>query len=97
MRFYLGHDRPAGEPEEADDRRRPLPVLPSWIDGRHYLPGPTTDAQGRVVLPALVPGLEYEVIFTDGGRREYRSQPFRVEPGQVVALPDIVARVEEGG
>jgi hypothetical protein len=56
-----------------------------------------TDAQGRVVLSTLVPGLEYEVIFTDGGRREYRSQPFRVEPGLAVTLPDIVAEEEEGG
>jgi hypothetical protein len=102
VHFWLQHDRPAGEPESTDKRSWPDPVFPSWIDPLHYLPGPITDSQGRIVLPALVPGLQYDVDFLIDGR-QYRTKPFLVTLGQALSLPDIVvphnpeAGPEEGG
>jgi hypothetical protein len=90
IHFWLGHDRPIGDPQPTDDRLRPDPIYPSWIDPLHYLPGPATDAKGLVVLPAVVPGLEYNVEFLIGERRRYRTKLFRVTPGQFVQLPEVV-------
>jgi RNA polymerase sigma factor (sigma-70 family) len=97
VRVWLSYDRPAGEPESAGPNRRPVPMDPSWVDPRHYLPGPATDADGRIVLPALVPGLEYSVSFLGDDRRYFHAKPFRVAPGQVVRLPDIVSGEDEAG
>jgi hypothetical protein len=94
VRFWLGHDRPAGEPASTDDRLQPQPILPSWTDPLHYLPGPKTDADGRVILPALVPGLEYTVTFEVGGR-SYRTPGFRAAAGETVRPPDVVAKPDE--
>jgi hypothetical protein len=96
VRFWIGHDRPADEPEKTDDRLRPLPVYPSWVDPAHYLPGPVTDNDGRVTLPGLVPGLDYEVVF-QVGPRAFRTREFRVAAGEAVRTPDVVAGPEEAG
>jgi RNA polymerase sigma factor (sigma-70 family) len=84
--FWLGYDRPAGEP--IDKRIRPDPILQSWLAPSHYLPGPVTDAAGFVSLPAIIPGLEHKVAFTIGGRERF-SEPFQVAPGQSVRVPDV--------
>jgi hypothetical protein len=69
----------------------------AWFDTTNYLSGPTTDADGIVVLPALVPGLEYSVDFITDAGRVYQSRPFRVAPGQAVRLPDVVVGEEDHG
>jgi hypothetical protein len=97
VRFWLGYDRPAGDMEATGDRHRTDPVYTSWIDAINYLPGPTTDAEGLVVLPALVAGPEYGVGVVIDNRREYRAPLFRVAPGQAARLPDLVVGEEDGG
>jgi RNA polymerase sigma factor (sigma-70 family) len=97
VRCWLGHDRPPGEAHATADRTRPDPIYTSWIDALNYLPGPTTDADGLVVLPALVAGPEYGVGFVVDDRREYRTRLFQVTPGQTVRLPEIVADEHDGG
>src|SRR5205823_362618 len=53
-------------------------------DPRHYVKGPRTDADGRVLLPALVPGALYRLARLDGTTRD-----FRVEAGKGVDLGDV--------
>jgi len=84
----LGCDYPAGAPPPVLPGA--IPVDQSWFDPGHHLPGPVTDAHGRVALRALVPGAEYVVRFEDGDRL-HASTAFRVAPGQTVRLPDVVA------
>jgi hypothetical protein len=45
-------------------------------------------------VPALIPGLQYHVTFTDLGPRGVYTEPFRVAPGQAVRLPDLAAPPE---
>jgi hypothetical protein len=92
--FWLAFDRPAGQP--ADDRQRSDPIVQSWIDSPHYLPGPLTDAAGTASLPALIPGLEYKVGFLIGGR-EQLTGPFRVDPGQTARPLVVEVPPEETG
>ena len=87
--------RPTGDAESTGGRRRPDPVYTSWVDALNYLPGPTTNADGLVVLPALVAGPEYGVAFVIDDRREHRQRSFQVAPGQTVRLPDFV--IDEDG
>ncbi len=54
------------------------------IDPTHHGKGPRTDAEGRVVLPALIPGATYRIGPSDGPARE-----FTVRAGQVLELPDL--------
>jgi beta-lactamase regulating signal transducer with metallopeptidase domain len=64
-----------------------------WIgraDPFHYGDGPRTDAEGRVTLPALVPGLTYQIFQTDGPATD-----FKAEAGKVVTLPDVTVQHPE--
>jgi RNA polymerase sigma factor (sigma-70 family) len=54
-------------------------------DPAHYAAGPATDAEGRVTLPALIPGATYRISLGDGKARD-----FTVRAGQTVTLPDLV-------
>jgi RNA polymerase sigma factor (sigma-70 family) len=52
-----------------------------WVDPRHYAHDPRTDAEGRVTLPALVPGALYLLEFYQAG--VWRSGPeFTLAPDQ---------------
>jgi RNA polymerase sigma factor (sigma-70 family) len=96
VQFWLGHDRPDGEPPLTDRRLQSLPVFPSWIDPMDYLPGPMTDADGQVVLPTLAAGLEYQVGFRIGSR-DVHTAKFRPRPGRVVRLRDMVVDPDGAG
>lgn len=64
-----------------------------WLpaDPRHYGAGPRTDAEGKIILPCLVPGANYRISQLDGKARD-----FTVEPGQTVDLGDVrVAKPEQ--
>jgi hypothetical protein len=60
----------------------------AWLarfDPPHYGDGPGTDAEGRVTLPALIPGARYGITLGDSKARE-----FTVRAGQTLTLPDLV-------
>jgi RNA polymerase sigma factor (sigma-70 family) len=63
------------------------------IDSINYLKEPTSDAQGRIVFPALIPGATYRV--SDPTRASQPIRPplhkeFTVKPGETLDLGDIV-------
>jgi protocatechuate 3,4-dioxygenase beta subunit len=71
---------------------RAAPAVPDRVrlteaDRRHYFDGLVTNEQGRITLPALIPGAAYRV--SDGvlGGRE---REFTAEAGKNVELPDLV-------
>jgi protocatechuate 3,4-dioxygenase beta subunit len=96
LNVWLGHDRSSVELDVPATRPRPAPIVASWFDTVNYGSGPSTNADGIVVLPALVPGLEYRVDFVPDGRRVYGGDPFRVAPGQEIRLPDVVWPEDDG-
>ncbi len=62
----------------------------------HYEKGPTSDAQGRIVFPALIPGATYHIAdrttVRDPAGPQLRKE-FTVKPGETVDLGDI--RIEK--
>ena len=65
------------------------------IDHKHYWPpNPTTNADGRVTLPALIPGARYRIVdFTTANDEDKGAQvrkDFTVKPGETADLGDIV-------
>ena len=58
------------------------------IDSINYGKTHQTDAQGRIVFPALIPGASYRVAFRDRARPAVRKE-FRVKPGETLDLGDI--------
>jgi RNA polymerase sigma factor (sigma-70 family) len=91
--FWLPDDRPA-DLDVAGNGPWSNPIDASWVDSRHFLFGPATDAEGMLALPVLAPGLQYHVAFAMPGAKTIYSEPFRVTSGQTVRLPDIVAPAE---
>ncbi len=58
-----------------------------WVgagDPRHYGNGPRTDAEGRVTLPALIPGATYRLSLSGGQARD-----FKPESGRDIDLGDL--------
>jgi hypothetical protein len=97
VRVWIPEDTPCDDPNGLKTWPRQDPIFASWFDTVNYLSGPRTDADGIAVLPALVPGLEYRVDFVIEGRGCPRTSPFRVAPGQVVRLPDVVVNDDSHG
>ena len=56
------------------------------IDGTNYRPAPKTDEQGRVTLPALIPGAIYRI---DSHKNDKVLKEFSVKPGEQLDLGDI--------
>ena len=48
------------------------------------------DAQGRITLPALIPGATYRIAWFDGTDR-----PFKVESGKTMKLGDLTIKEPE--
>ena len=64
----------------------------SIIDRRHYREKqrPLTDAQGRVTLPALIPGASYRLMDrSDPSKADQVRKEFTVKPGETLDLGDI--------
>jgi protocatechuate 3,4-dioxygenase beta subunit len=53
-----------------------------------------TDAEGRITLPALIPGAPYRIVTLEKGRRATKKE-FAVEAGKTFDLGDIVLQREE--
>jgi RNA polymerase sigma factor (sigma-70 family) len=84
------------------DESDPLPAdqaHPLHFDPQHYLDTPVTGADGRVVLPDLIPGATYRISdwSTRGDRKTgvRLRKDFTVRPGETLDLGDIL--VEEPG
>jgi RNA polymerase sigma factor (sigma-70 family) len=69
------------------------------VDPTHY-PGPiTSGADGRIALPALIPGATYRFIDQSTNRDQNGSQirrEFTVKPGETVDLGDILIEKPQG-
>jgi RNA polymerase sigma factor (sigma-70 family) len=58
------------------------------FDPDHYRDGPRTDGEGRVTLPALIPGVRYRMShYLDSSGR---WDEFETAAGQTLSLPDVV-------
>ena len=61
------------------------------VDRKHYWKGPLTDADGRIVLPDLIPGALYRISDTTGRPDgSLVRKDFSVKPGETVDLGDIL-------
>ena len=63
------------------------------IDPINYPDGSVSDAQGRVVFPALIPGATYQIYdgttSTTKAAGQFRKE-FTVKPGETLDLGDIL-------
>ena len=62
------------------------------IDPVHYEKGPVSDDQGRLALPALIPGATYRIYDTSASTAtgpQLRKE-FTVKPGEVLDLGEIL-------
>ncbi|HYT91379.1 MAG TPA: sigma-70 family RNA polymerase sigma factor [Gemmataceae bacterium] len=59
-------------------------VWAAYLDPARHGDGPRSDAEGRVTLPALIPGATYRVFLGPGKARD-----FRVEAGRLAELGDL--------
>jgi hypothetical protein len=63
------------------------------VDREHYWRGPVTDAEGRIILPSLIPGALYRIIdfsTVNDQDRGMRVRDFTVKPGETLDLGEIV-------
>jgi RNA polymerase sigma factor (sigma-70 family) len=64
------------------------------VDRKHYWNGPSTDADGRITLPDLIPGALYRIIdFSTVNDRDKGAQgrrDFTVKPGEILDLGEIL-------
>ncbi len=64
------------------------------VDRIHYWKGPVTDAQGRITLPALIPGASYRIsdysTVNDRDKGVQVRKDFTVKPGETLDLGDIL-------
>ncbi len=64
------------------------------VDRRHYdLPKPRSDAEGRITLPALIPGAFYRLLdfsTVNDAKGEQLRKDFSVKPGETIELGDIL-------
>jgi hypothetical protein len=58
------------------------------FDPGHYREGPRTDAEGRVTLPLLIPGVRYRMNHYQDAAGAWRE--FTASVGQTLSLPDVV-------
>ena len=64
------------------------------VDRIHYWKGPYTDAQGRITLPALIPGALYRIsdysTINDPDKGVHVRKDFTVQPSESLELGDIL-------
>jgi hypothetical protein len=66
------------------------------VDRQHYRNDRQTDAEGRLVLPALVPGAVYRIIDRSNQTKGYQvRRDFTVKPGETLELGDILVENPE--
>ena len=49
-----------------------------------------TDEDGRITLPALIPGAIYKLAFAELGPNNFFPREIKVRPGEELTLPDVV-------
>jgi RNA polymerase sigma factor (sigma-70 family) len=97
----LEPDIPAGD--EAARTRRSAEAVPhetAWADPLAYSHclGPHTEADGRITLTGLVPGVRYGLTQWDGVHHRRVTDLFTIRPGETLRLPDVMVppREKEG-
>jgi hypothetical protein len=64
------------------------------VDHKNYGNMPGTDAEGRITLPALIPGALYRILdfstVNDQQKRAQIRKDFTVKPGETLDLGDIL-------
>jgi hypothetical protein len=65
----------------------------AWADPQAYrqLLGPHTEADGRITMTGLVPGVRYGLTQWDGVRSRRVPGTFTIRPGETLRLPDAIA------
>jgi hypothetical protein len=59
------------------------------IDPIHYGNPPTSDGEGRIAFPVLIPGATYRVRTSNRNRRPLFQKDFTVQPGETLILGNI--------
>jgi len=70
------------------------------IDPTNYGSGPVSDIQGRIALPALIPGATYRIIDRSTSRDPIGPQvrkEFTVKPGETLNLGDVLIEKPQVG
>jgi hypothetical protein len=84
-----------GEHPAADEASLPR------VDFQHYPNGPSTDADGRITLPDLIPGAPYRIVDYSTRRAVEKGleirKDFTVKPGEIVDLGEILVAKHEDG
>ena len=64
------------------------------VDRKHYWHGPSTDEEGRVNLPDLIPGAMYRIVdfstTDDQAKGAQIRKDFTVKPGETLDVGDIL-------
>jgi RNA polymerase sigma factor (sigma-70 family) len=85
---------PAGTEFSRDRKEQgqlsPDVALLGSVDPKHYRykQRPLTDAEGRVAMPALIPGAPYRLLDRSDPKSPVRKE-FTVQPGEIIDLGDI--------
>jgi hypothetical protein len=83
-----------GEQPAADEAFLPR------VDFKHYPNGPSTDADGRITLPDLIPGALYRIVDYSTRRNVEKGldirRDFTVKPGETLDLGDILVEKPPG-
>jgi hypothetical protein len=87
-------------PDARDQRKQSQSMLAADaaympnVDRIHYSGGPFTDADGRITLPALIPGALYRIsdvsTINDRDKGAQVRKDFSVQPGETLDLGDIL-------
>ncbi|HEY7428842.1 MAG TPA: sigma-70 family RNA polymerase sigma factor, partial [Gemmataceae bacterium] len=89
----LEPDIAAGD-DTAKARRadKAVPHEIAWADpwAYHHCCGHHTEADGRITLTGLVPGVRYGLMERDGARTRRVTDLFTVRPGETLRLPDVM-------
>jgi RNA polymerase sigma factor (sigma-70 family) len=67
------------------------------VDHKHYRPGPSSDAEGRITLGSLIPGALYRItdFSTANEKGERIRKDFTVKPGETLDLGNIAIEKPE--
>jgi beta-lactamase regulating signal transducer with metallopeptidase domain len=62
----------------------------NWVDPKRYTEAPSTDSEGRITYPALIPGAFYRIRDVTNSKGSQIRKDFSVKSGETLDLGDIL-------